>query len=392
MKVVVAGAGPGGAAAAIALARAGAVVDLVEKSVWPRPKTCGDGISPLAIGELRGLGATVTPGLELHRARVRTPSGTDFRGRWPEATPYGTIIERYAFDATLVDTAIHAGVTFLPETTVLGVETSGIPGVRVITRGFERTLHADAVIVADGANGALAQRLGFPAHRTRMVAIRGYAESGTALEAEYGLFYDRYLSPGYGWIFPVAEHRANVGVCVDERILARAGGNMRTLLHRWLRENGTARDLFGGTIDVKDERGGIIPSGRARRVNGAVFLVGDAAGVADPFTAEGIYEAIRSGRLVADALIASSGIAAAGLRYEEMLGELDRNERAARALRATFNVAIEPYALYAARRARFADRLMTDVFFAKPSFPKLMWNLHFGRNPAYFAFGEKAMQ
>jgi flavin-dependent dehydrogenase len=211
-----------------------------------------------------------------------------------------------------------------------------------------------------------------------MVAIRAYAGARRALAPEYGLFYDRDLSPGYGWIFPVDERRANVGVCVDARMLARAGGNMRVLLRRWLGENSIARDLFGADAVLEDERGGIIPSGRAVRVSGSVFLAGDAAGVADPFTAEGIYEAIKSGRLAADALTGSPSVALAAERYEAALAVLDRNEGAARGLRATFNLAIEPYARYAAAHPRFADRLMTDVFFTKSSFPKLMWNLHFG--------------
>ena len=233
-----------------------------------------------------------------------------------------------------------------------------------------------------GANGSLATRLGFPPYRSRVVAIRAYATSRRSLRAEYGLFYDRPVSPGYGWIFPIAEHRANVGVCVDEPALARAGGNLRLLLHRWLRENRFARELFAEDVTLEDERGGIIPSGRSRRAAGRVFLVGDSAGVADPFTAEGIYEAISSGQLAAQALTGPGGIDAARGRYERALRTLDCNERVARALRATFNVAIGPYARYAASHARFADRLMTDVFFSKPNWAKFMWGLHFGHPTA----------
>jgi geranylgeranyl reductase family protein len=379
MRVVIAGAGPGGASAAIALARAGATVDLVERSAWPRAKTCGDGVSPLAIRTLHEIGVTVAPALELRRALVHTPRGTAFRGGWPDATPWGTIIERRAFDAQLVDAAIRAGATFVPATEVRAIadEPDGV-AVTVRANGAERVLRADAAIVADGASGSLAKQLGFPPHRSRTIALRAYAPSRLALTAEYGLFYDRGLSPGYGWIFPVAERRANVGICVDERALARSGGDMRALLRRWLAQNRVARELLGDAPELESVSGGIIPSGRARRVRGRVFLIGDAAGVADPFTAEGIYEAIESGRLVAGALTAGDGVPAAAARYESALSGLDRNERAARALRATFNLSIEPYARYAALRPRFADRLMTDVFFAKPEFPKMMWNLHFG--------------
>jgi geranylgeranyl reductase family protein len=390
VKVAVVGAGPGGATAALALARAGASVELIEKSAWPRPKTCGDGISPLAIAALHGLGVDVVPNLELRSALVVTPGGTQFRGGWPAATPWGTIVERRIFDAALVDAAIAAGVRFRPATTVRAATTRDRDvAVTCVTGQAEDTVHADAVIVADGASGSLARALGFPPHRSRVVALRAYAHARTDLRVEYGLFYDRMLSPGYGWIFPIDGRRANVGVCVDEATLAHAGGNARALLRRWLAENAVARATFGTNVALEDERGGVIPSGRRRRSGGRVLLAGDAAGVADPFTAEGIYEAISSGRHAADALIAAPDVATAGRRYERSLRALDRNERSARLLRATFDVAIEPYARYAAGHTAFADRLMTGVFFAKPGWPRLLWQLHFGD---HLGLGAKAMQ
>jgi choline dehydrogenase-like flavoprotein len=125
VRANVVGAGPGGASAALALAAAGASVQLVEKSAWPRAKTCGDGVSPLAVREARILGAHFAPNLELRRALVTTPGGIAFRGGWPEATPWGTIVERRAFDATLVESAIARGVSFVPATTVRALETIG---------------------------------------------------------------------------------------------------------------------------------------------------------------------------------------------------------------------------------------------------------------------------
>jgi flavin-dependent dehydrogenase len=97
--------------------------------------------------------------------------------------------------------------------------------------------------------------------------------------------------------------------------------------------------------------------------------------VADPFTAEGIYQALHSARLLVDALERSRDPAAAGKRYERALRIFDRNEAAARALRATFGLAIEPYAKHAATHAAFADHLNTDVFFPKRSFLSFVWRL-----------------
>ena len=379
MRAIVIGAGPAGASAAIALARNGAEVELIEKSAWPRAKTCGDGVSPLAIRELDKLGATFTHGLQLRRALIATPRGTSFRGGWPAATPWGTIVERRVFDAELVDAAQRAGATFVPATTVRSIVSheTHVDAI-VAAEGRERPVRADVAIVAEGATGKLAASLGFPEYRSRVIALRAYAQSQRPLDAEYELFYDRLLSPGYGWIFPLTERRANIGVCVDERTLARAGGDLRAVLRRWLRENPIARETFAADVALEDVRGGVIPSGRASHASGRVFLAGDAAGTADPFTAEGIFEAIHSGALIAQALAGPGSIAAARERYETSLRGLVGNERVARALRATFAVAIEPYARYAAGHARFADRLMTDVFFTKPSWMKLMLHMHLG--------------
>lgn len=380
MRAIVVGAGPAGATAALTLVRSGVAVSLIEKAAWPRAKTCGDGISPLAIRELTRLGVGFEHGLHLDSAVIGTPSGTIFRGHWPEATPWGTIVTRIQFDAALVDAAIGAGVDFRPKTSVHDV-VSHEDAATVTTRtadGTTQNEHVDVVIVADGATGVLAARLGFPAHRSRVVALRAYAASRKPLAAEYGLYYDRYVAPGYGWIFPLSPERANIGICVDERTLRREGGNIRELLRRWLRENPTTRDLFGPNPQLDELQGGIIPTGRGRRVLGRVFLAGDAAGVADPFTAEGIYESIHCGELAAQAIVEASDVAAAGMRYERLLHELDCNAGVARALRATFAIAIEPYARYAARRQRFADRLATTVFFLKPAWHRLMWRMHFG--------------
>ena len=376
MRAIVVGAGPGGSTAALELARGGAEVWLFEKSDWPRAKTCGDGVSPLGLRELAELGVDAGGVLHLERALVTTPRETAFRGGWPNDTPYGTIVERRVFDAAIVDAAISAGARFIPGTQVRALERRGAEIVATVrTAGEDRTEIFDAAIVGDGATGGLAAQLGFPPHRSRLVAIRGYVDALAPLVPEYGIFYDREISPGYGWIFPLDERRANVGIIVDESLLARRGGNLRALLVQWLARSPICRTNFGAAPVLDDVHGGVIPSGRSRRTLPGVFLIGDAAGVADPFTAEGIFEAIRSARSAARALLEEPDAQAAATRYEAALAEFDRNERAARALRFTFPLAIEPFAALAAKRPALAARMNTDVFFLKTSFLAFMWRL-----------------
>jgi geranylgeranyl reductase family protein len=376
MRAIVVGAGPAGAAAAIELARAGTDVVLLDRCAWPRPKTCGDGISPLGIREGAALGVRIEGAVRLGDALVTTPRGTSFIGGWPSPTPWGTTVERDELDALLVTRAMEVGVRFLPATSVrsLAVATNGVTA-SVTDGAGESSVTADVVVLAEGASGGLAAKAGFPPHRSRLVAVRGYAQARSPLPARYGLFYDRFLTPGYGWIFPVDEFRANVGVCVDPRVLAREHGDARALLGRWLAQGAAPRSILGVGAPLEDVRGGIIPSGRRRRAKPRVYLVGDAAGVADPFTAEGIFQAMQSGRLAARALTDAPNLAQAARRYERALRELDRNERTARRLRATFNLTIEPYARHAAARRAYADALMTDVFFPKHSFAGFVWNL-----------------
>jgi geranylgeranyl reductase family protein len=377
MQVLVVGAGPGGATAALALAQGGAAVTLVEKSDWPRSKTCGDGISPHGIREGRELGMHFEGRVRLARALVSTPRGTAFTGSWPSEMPWGTTIERRDFDAGIVAAAIAAGADFVPATAVTAIETrsSGIVATLRAANGNERSFGAGLAMLAEGATGSLATRLGFPSYRSRLVALRGYVDAPRQLEPKYGLFYDRLLSPGYGWVFPLGDRVANVGVILDERLLGRLGGNLRTVFTRWLAESRFARELLGERPAVRGLRGGVIPTGRRVRTARRIFLIGDAAGVADPFTAEGIYQAMLSARLAARAVLQSADVPDARTRYERDLEVFDRNERAARALRATFGVAIEPYARRAARDPAFASHLNTDVFLPKDSFLNFVWRL-----------------
>lgn len=376
MRAIVVGAGPAGAAAAYELARGGAQVQLVEKSTWPRPKTCGDGISPHGVAELRDFGFPVGEHPRLDRALVTTPSETAFRGSFPNRAPHGTVVERSVLDAALVEAAIAAGAMFSPSTEVRSLEPES-PGATatLASPAGERRERFDVAFIAEGATGSLARRLGFPPHRSRLVALRGYANAVRTLAPEYGIFYDRALSPGYGWIFPVDERRANVGIVVDERTLARRGGTMRALLNGWIARSLVCRERLGEAPALTDVRGGIIPSGRARRTKVPFFLIGDAAGVADPFTAEGVYESIASGRSAARAVLNEPDTRAAARRYERELRRFDRNERAARALRATFTWSIEPFARRAATHPALASRLNTDVFFLKRSFTKFVVDL-----------------
>jgi flavin-dependent dehydrogenase len=295
-----------------------------------------------------------------------------FRGGWPPEMPWGAIVERVDFDDRLVRAALAAGARFEARTEVREVDRSGRVTAR-IAGGAEAREDADVVLLAEGATGRLGATLGFGKHRSRLVALRGYVRTTRDLDPSFGLHFDRSVNPGYAWIFPVDRHYANVGILVDDRYSRTH--NVRGVLDRWLRESPFAlRDLGPGAV-VEKLSGGVIPTGRPRRVAGTVFALGDAAGVADPFSAEGISQAMSTGRLAAAALLEAGGdVERAGRRYAKSLGAFDASARASRRMRLVFPAVVDAMTERAVIRPKLAQHLSSEGFFRKQPVAVFLWN------------------
>jgi flavin-dependent dehydrogenase len=285
-------------------------------------------------------------------------------------------VERRDFDDRLVRAAIAAGASFEPETTVRGI-TPMTRGARVAVRsaaGGDAEEDVDAVLLAEGATGGLGAALGLGRHRSRLIALRGYIRSQRDLEPAFGLHFDPAVVPGYAWIFPVDRRYANVGILVDERF-ARTR-DLRGVLDTWLAESPFARDGLGPCPVVEALAGGIIPTGRRRRTAGAVFAIGDAAGVADPFSAEGIAQAMTTGGAAARALLAAGGdVARAAGVYRRALRAFDAQARASRRMRLVFPYVVDPLTKRGAVRPKLAYHLSSEGFFRKQSVAAFLWGI-----------------
>jgi len=373
LRVLVIGAGPGGAAAAIELRRGGARVRVVEKARWPRAKTCGDGISPPGVREARALGIGLGDKRPLTVGEITTPRGARFRSGWRPETPWGAIVERRDFDDRLVREAVRLGAQFDDRTAARDI-TFGSRGPAARLGCDDTATHElfDAIVLAEGATGTLAPKLGFGRHASRLVALRGYADAIVPLEPQFGLYFDRDVSPGYGWIFPADERRANVGVLVGERAVRARGGDLRGILHGWTATSAVVRETLGSAPRYADLRGGVIPTGRGRRVQGGVYLVGDAAGVADPFSAEGIFQAMATGRAAAAALLQFGPGRRAERAYACALRPFDRNAAEAYRLRLGFGFVIDVLGARAVKSPSLAYHLSSSGFFMKDSLPAFL--------------------
>jgi len=308
------GAGPAGSTTALQLSRAGASVLLLDRARFPRDKPCGGG---LTIRAVRRLPVSIDPVVEdvVDRVELRLAYGPKFEHGSNE--PLVLMTQRRRLDALLAAEAAAAGAEFRDGTRVTGVEVDG-RGATVST-GRER-FHAEAVIGADGANGITARSQGLCAAPSFGVALEGNVAYQHVSEARYRgriVFELGNVRGGYGWVFPKGDH-VNVGVGGWEPEAPR----LRTFLRRLCHAHGLSEDNLLG---VKGYR---LPVARADAVlaRGRALVVGDAAGLVDPLSGDGLYEAFLSASAAADATLELLAGRASGLEpYEaEVKGALSR--------------------------------------------------------------------
>ena len=299
---VVIGAGPAGASAARVAAAAGARVCLLERAQLPRYKTCGGGLVGVSLDHIRAAGLDVAT---LARAEVDALTMT-LDGRFQvtrhrrDGAPILAMVMRPELDAALVDAARAAGAEVRTSTVVTGVRDDGGPGGAVVEVRGGPDLRAGVVVGADGTSSRAASFVGVSCDQVD-VGLEGEfrAPAGLAAQWERRMLLDWGPVPGsYGWLFPKGDV-LTVGV-----IGARAEGAAMRAYY----ENFVARLGLSDLPRLHD-------SGHLTRVRaegspvrrGRVLVAGDAAGLLDPWTREGISFALRSGRLAGAAAAAAAG-------------------------------------------------------------------------------------
>jgi geranylgeranyl reductase family protein len=336
--VLVVGSGPSGASCAYWLAKEGHDVVLVERKSFPREKTCGDGLTPRSVRQLQdmGLGQEL---LTCHRyAGLRAHGfGRTLDLPWPEVKglpPYGYVVTRKDLDGMVATHAAKAGAALWEHTEAVEpiVDGPSLRGARLAAKGDDGhsgQVTARYVVVADGANSRFGWALGNERNRSYPLgmALRGYWRSPRHDEP----WIDSWLDlrdesgnsmPGYGWIFPLGDGRINVGVGLLTTASIWKGINTTEMLDAFCKMVPASWDVRPGTC-LGPATGGRLPMGLAvgPRSGPSHLVVGDAAGMINPFNGEGIAYGYETGRLAAGVLHeALSGEGAGALRlYEERL-------------------------------------------------------------------------
>ena len=291
VDVAIVGAGPAGSVCAYRLAKAGARVMLLDRARFPRDKPCGGGLTGRALRELPiDVEDVVEDRVDEFEFRLRY--GATYRRRAHQ--PLVAMTQRARLDALLASAAADAGAEFRDGIKVKTLEESEA-GDFVISCDGER-IKARCVVAADGANGRSSAQLGLAGDRTLGVALEGNIPNSEIESRQYrsrAVLELATVPGGYGWVFPKADH-VNLGVGGWEE----SGPDLREHLVRLCEMHHTRSSA------LRNVRGHRLPLRKpgAPLAKGRAALIGDAAGLVDPVSGDGMFECFVSARLCATAI------------------------------------------------------------------------------------------
>ncbi|MEM4554377.1 MAG: geranylgeranyl reductase family protein [Candidatus Anstonellaceae archaeon] len=309
---VIVGAGPAGSTCAYLLAKKGCKVLLLEKAVFPKDKPCGDavGAKALAIAEQLGIRKQIaSEGFRRYSGIVfSSPAGNQVEISLSEFENGGTgyVCKRKRFDEILFENAKKVcRVCEGSEVVDLIFDGTTVAGVIVKKGQKKEKITSKVVIGADGASSVVARKTGCLKYEFSHMcsAVRGYYENVKGLGKNIEVHFLRECMPGYFWIFPVSDTEANVGVGM---LLSDIKAKKVNLWH--VLDLCTKSTRFRGRFEeakLKSELSGwMLPLASAKRkcAGEGFVLVGDAASLVDPFSGEGIGNAMRSAKIAAEKL------------------------------------------------------------------------------------------
>ena len=308
--VIIVGAGPAGTSAALYAHRLGLNCILLDKAVFPRDKICGDALSGKSIRIMRELGIldelNNLDGSEINRITFGSPKNIQFdvnlKGTQNnDQITKGFVIPREIFDNYLFEKANAVADTrqgFSVKDLIF--KNNYVVGVKGKTRsGKEEEFRAPVVMGCDGSNSIVARKLGL--YEMEMdhtsVAVRCYYEGVKGLTDQIELHYVKEVNPGYFWLFPAGDGRANIGIGLSKSDMKKENRTLRQIMDE-VTQTEYFKERFADAKQLERPVGWNLPLGSIHRKNhgNGFMLLGDAAGLVDPFTGEGIGNAMVSGQ------------------------------------------------------------------------------------------------
>ncbi len=312
--LIIVGGGPSGAGAALYAKRHGLRSLLLDQATFPRDKVCGDALSGKSVAILRELdlldGVRQLPGAAISRIIFTSPRHTelviDLRQSGLDQVPEGFVIRRRNLDRFLFEEAKQAADDCREGFTVtdLVTEAGFVCGVRGRQGDEAEVEHRGRIVLgADGYNSLVARKTGLYQHDPRhwVVALRQYYRNVGGLTDQIELHYVDEVIPGYFWIFPLENGCANVGIGMLHKYVKQRRIDLRQALRAAI-DSPAFRGRFAAAEPLEEPAGWNLPVGSKHRrmVGNGFMLLGDAAGLIDPFTGEGIGNALYSARFAVE--------------------------------------------------------------------------------------------
>ncbi|WP_301923819.1 geranylgeranyl reductase family protein [Ferruginibacter sp.] len=320
--VLIAGAGPGGASTSVFLAKEKINHIIIDKAVFPRDKICGDAFSGKSVGILKRITPAWQDYFLADKNKAVVSTGIQFTApdntcldipfllkNTKEQIPAGFVSKRIDFDNTLAGLIDNHYATLLTDTLLEDIEEikDGLL-VTIKQHGERKQIFTKMIVGAEGRGSIVAKKMAQhtmePAHYS--AGIRAYYKNVSGMhEQNYiELHFLKKLQPGYLWIFPLPNGTANVGVGMLSKSISLKKVNLKQLMLEAIKTHPTLKDRFvNATIEGPIDGWGLPLGSKKRKLSGTRFLLtGDAGSLIDPFTGEGIGNAMVSG-LVASRVI-----------------------------------------------------------------------------------------
>jgi len=322
--IVIIGAGPGGATCALALAKRGISSLLLDQSSFPRDKVCGDALSGKVLLTLNRIDPSLVEDLSVqshtldsHGVTFVAPNGkvlkVPFRREENKEKPPGYISKRYDFDKWMFDKANAAsGVETRLNVRIEKFRREGKDWI-ISDKEGKNIFRTSLVIAADGAHSRFAKEVGGIQMEEEhyCAGLRAYYKGVKDLDPSgyIELHFVKNFLPGYFWIFPLPNGYANVGVGMRSDFVSKKKVNLKEDMLKLIQENESLRKRFEGAEIEGSIRGYGLPLGSKKRpLSGDGFiLLGDAGSLIDPFTGEGIGNAMISGLKAAETIESIKG-------------------------------------------------------------------------------------
>ncbi len=309
--IIIVGAGPSGTAAAHYAAKSGLKTLLLDKDTFPRDKICGDALSGKSIGILRDMNlldeVQNLPGAFIQAITFSSPNNDffniDLRNTSLKNIPKGFVIRRQIFDNFMFEKVKTLDVDVRENFSVNDViqNDNFVTGVRGKDRetGEEFEFHSKLVLGADGYSSIISRKMNLYDHDPDhwVVALRCYYKDVAGLTDQIELHYIDEVVPGYFWIFPIEEGYANIGIGMLHATIKKRNIDLKKALDTAI-HSPSFKDRFKNAVPQEKPVGWNLPVGSKRRKSfgNGFLLLGDAAGLIDPFTGEGIGNAMYSGK------------------------------------------------------------------------------------------------